>query len=127
MHTSASDINKISTKALMNMSIEDFTKYAEMVIQQIPKSNKTGISVKFPYTLNCSIKDKVIDCDRNTKYTAFINKTGLLCHVISPDDPDFLIRIRFRKSLKLLPKSKQLTLIEARVRDKIKIEVPMFH
>ena len=127
MYTIESDISEISMKDLMAMSIEEFTRYTEMVIQQTPKSNKTGISVRFPYALNCSIKDKIVDSNRDTKYTAFVNKTGLLCHIISPDDPDFLIRIRFRKSLKLLSKKKQLALIEARIKNKIKIEVPMLH
>jgi len=106
---------KLSWKQLQKMNIKSFTKYAhDRIKQHLPRRN-VGLALKFPYQLNCSPNEKFHDCHALFNFTAFLNNAGNLCHIVSAEDFDLIIRIKFRNSIKHLSRKKQLIAIWMRV------------
>lgn len=118
--TKANKLN-ISPKKLKAMTIKEFHKFAESVIDTGVSTRIPGIALKFPYALNCANSEKVADCNKHLTYTAFLNNSGRLCHIICGDDPDLMIRIRFSYSIKHLSKRRQKIAIWHRVHNRINV------
>lgn len=57
-----------------------------------------GITIKIPYDLNVSPKQKFDDCDPAVQWTAFINQAGTVCHVVCPELM-MTVRLKFEKSV----------------------------
>lgn len=100
-------LEKLPVAILKRMTLAQFTKYAEDVIQPSVNKRISGLALRFPYPLNTSSRNKQHDCSKVLAYTAFLNNSGTICHIVSADDPDFLFRIRFRSSIKHLSLKKQ--------------------
>lgn len=100
-------IDKLTVKVLKAMTIAEFTQYAKEVIEPKFKNRSEGFGFRFPYALNCRMEEKMTDCSKQLRYTAFLNNSGRLCHIVSPDDSDFILRMRFHRSIKSYSEKKQ--------------------
>lgn len=114
-------VEKLSSKQLVKLSIKEFTRYATEVIKPHLKKRGVGLGFKFPYNLNCKLDEKIADCHPLYTWTAFINNAGNLCHIVNAEDPDMIIRIKFRYSIKHLSKLKKMIVIWVRVGNRIDI------
>lgn len=113
---------KLAVKKLIKMSIKEFVKYAEDVIQpHTKKRSSVGLGFKFPYNLNGKLAEKIADCHPVYKWTAFLNNAGNLCHVVNAEDPDMIIRVKFHYSIKHLSRMKQMISIWHRVGHQIDV------
>jgi len=111
-----SKLGSISSKTLQSMSFAEFCLFAEHVIASAPPPEKSGIAVRFPYDLRASMDMKKSDCSTNAKWTAFLNNSGTLCHVVS-NDGDIQVRILFYHPIKSLDINKQARAIASRVQN----------
>jgi len=56
----------------------------------VPSIN--GIFLKRGVDLRASLEEKSLDCSQHTKWTAFVNRAGTLCHMV-PREGDMHVRI----------------------------------
>lgn len=102
-----------------DMTPKEFFEFADSVIQKEPK--KRGIYVKFPCDLRMSLQQKQSDCHGLSRWTAFINNAGTLCHVVAKET-DIMIRITFQYPVKHLDKFKQRYLIFQQIKHWVNID-----
>jgi len=114
------DVSRKSRQELEAMSLAQFTQYAKAVIVPHNCSRGTGIHVEFPYDLRTGADEKNMDCHPLYQWTAFMNNTGTLCHVICPE-AELLVRLKFTYPIKHLSREKMLMAITLRVNKWIKI------
>ena len=60
---------------------------------------KPGISVRFPVDLRISWAVKINGASKQVSWTAYINNSGTLCHLVQPNI-EVLVRIKFKDSVK---------------------------
>lgn len=94
--------------------------YLEQSLSLPPKRAQTGISLTFPYDLRTSLDEKRYDASVFHLWTAFVNNTGTLCHVVSPES-GILIRLKFAYPLKCLSHEQMLGHIISRIYHYIKL------
>lgn len=112
---------KLAVKKLIKMSTKEFAKYAADVIASHKPKRGVGLGWKFPYNLNCKLDEKLADCNKLFTWTAFINNAGNLVHCVNAEDPDMIIRVKFRYSIKHLSVKKKSIAIWYRVGHQIDI------
>ena len=81
------------------MSKRELAIFLEKELSKPPL--RVGLSVTFPYDLRASLEMKTKDCSAFHRWTAFLNNSGTLCHVISPNS-GILIRLKFSYPIKHL-------------------------
>lgn len=107
---------KYTAKQLKEMQFDLFCKFVEETIETAPAPGRNGIALKFPVDLRDSLENKIKDCFPMSKWTAFLNNSGTLCHVVSPDS-EILIRVTFTYPIKHLAKNFQLEAIIGKVKN----------
>lgn len=80
--------------------------------------DKRGLFVVFPYDLRAGLKEKCNDSSEDFMWTAFVNRTGNLCHVISPEG-EMLVRLQFVDSINHLDLFQQHEVLLRRIGDYI--------
>ena len=106
----------MNAKELSKLPFEQFVSYVEEVINEDAPNHKKGISLKFPFDLRSSMGMKVQECSPWTKWTAFLNNAGTLCHVIS-SDAEILVRITFSYPIKHLSPGRQNEMITGKIKN----------
>ena len=107
-------MKEYTLKQLQEMTIDQFKVFVEQNITKTTKKN--GIYLEFPYDLRASLEMKQKDCSVFHKWTAFLNNTGTLCHVVSAE-AEILIRVTFTYPIKHLSAQKQLEAITGKIRE----------
>ena len=71
----------------------------------------SGLHLKFPYDLREGMKEKENSCHPECRWTAFLNNSGNLCHVVCPE-AGLMVRITFVYPINHLPHEKQLSIVK---------------
>lgn len=95
--------------------------YAKITIVDTEAQRIDGVAMNHPYNLKMTIRQKVHDCHKKLKYTAFMNNRGNLCHVVDPNNHDDIIRLVFKPPIKDLDPLRQLVIIWERLSKKVNV------
>lgn len=116
----------ITARDLSRLSSRDFKQYVAEFLKPKLKEKVNKISLVYPYALNCKIEEKIEDQHKVYRYTVFLNNMGTIAHVLDAENPDAIIRVTFKPSLKFLSKKRQLMIIYHKVKNIINVEEPKF-
>ena len=76
--------------------------------------SRHDIYVEFPAYLRMSLDAKMNGASKLTNWTAWVNNSGTLCHVVNPT-ADVLIRIKLYETVKTAPVSRIQYLLTKRL------------
>lgn len=106
-------------RELRKMNTKDFAEFVKTVITEREVKDKT-LSIKFPYDLRASLPTKAEEADQDANWTAFVNNSGKLVHVVAPD-AEILIRLQFGYGLKHLNEQRQEKSVRNRLKNWVRI------
>ena len=103
-----------------NLPVKEFREWAAEVMRA-KESERIGMVISYPEDLRQSIKMKIFSASPKAKWTAFVNNTGTLVHVVSPEGA-LLIRKKLTYPIKHLSNWKMLKVIQNLVGPYIRID-----
>jgi hypothetical protein len=104
----------------INFSKDDFIKWAKKVLSKPPKKEIIGMVLKRDYDLRASLDMKIFDASDMARWTAFVNRTGKLCHVVSPEG-ELMIRITFPYGIQHLSEWQMHKSVYERIKDYVRV------